>query len=146
MQVYGALSHLPTFIEFRGGKEVGRIPHLYEGAARLPRRGWIGCSCAAAGRRTGARAQGSLLPACRAPHLAAWQPCKPTPPLPLAPPSPADGTISSTRVKRQDIITAFGLEDHKKEAEAAAVQGGSKPGGGSKAGGKAGSGSAKKRR
>lgn len=31
VQVYGALPHLPTFIEFNGGKEVGRIPHQFEG-------------------------------------------------------------------------------------------------------------------
>ncbi len=30
--VYGAIPALPMFILFEKGKEVGRIPHMYEGA------------------------------------------------------------------------------------------------------------------
>ncbi|KAL4431224.1 hypothetical protein ABPG75_006480 [Micractinium tetrahymenae] len=83
VQVYGALPHLPTFVEFKGGKEVGRIPHLFE-----------------------------------------------------------DGTISSIKVRRQDIITAFGLEEVLQDAAKPAAG----PAGGGRAAGSKAGGSAKKRR
>lgn len=83
VQVYGAMPHLPTFVEFKGGKELGRIPHLFE-----------------------------------------------------------DGTVSSMKVRRQDIIVAFGLEEQLAESK----KGEATAGGSTKAGAKAAGGSTKKRR
>ncbi|KAL4853602.1 Thioredoxin-related transmembrane protein 2 [Chlorella vulgaris] len=51
--VYGALPQLPTFVLFEKGKEVGRIPHVFE-----------------------------------------------------------DGSVASMKIRRQDIVVAFGLEDY----------------------------------
>ncbi|PSC76316.1 Thioredoxin-related transmembrane 2 [Micractinium conductrix] len=69
VQVYGAMPHLPTFIQFEGGKEVGRIPHLYE-----------------------------------------------------------DGTVSNIRIRRKDVISAFGLKEAAAEEKGRAAGGGSAQG------------------
>lgn len=55
----------------------------------------------------------------------------------------ADGTISSIKIRRQDIITAFGLEEALQEAAKPAA---GPPGGSRAAGSRAGGGSSKKRR
>lgn len=34
--VYGTLPQLPTFISFKGGKEEGRIPHVFPGGWAAP--------------------------------------------------------------------------------------------------------------
>jgi hypothetical protein len=96
--VYGALPQLPTFVLFEKGKEVGRIPHVFEGE------GWAQCesaeALAPARHHDGAAVFVSVV------DIQCGSDTR------VEPAARADGSVASMKIRRQDIVVAFGLEDY----------------------------------